>query len=63
VTIDRIGYGASGRRRKPGTCFGSEADVAHQMVQALRHGQYQLVKGHEPVSFVKVFTAGPPSAA
>ena len=58
VTIDRIGYGASGRPEgNLGTCFGSEADVAHQMVQALRRGDYQL-QGHAPVSFPRVFTAG-----
>jgi pimeloyl-ACP methyl ester carboxylesterase len=58
VTVDRIGYGATGRPEgNLGTCFGSEADVAHQIVQDLRHGDYEL-EGHEPVSFSKIFTAG-----
>src|SRR5688572_29160147 len=41
VAIDRIGYGESGRPDgNSGTCFGSEADVAHQIVQSLRNGSY-----------------------
>jgi len=58
VTIDRIGYGASGRPDgNGGTCFGSEADVAHQIVQALKGGSYS-VTGHAPAAFKKVFVAG-----
>ena len=39
------------------TCFGSEADVAHQMVDALRSGAYQL-QGAKPTTFKKVFIGG-----
>lgn len=41
VIVDRLGYGASDKPPGGATCFGSEADVAHQMVQALRNGSYQ----------------------
>jgi pimeloyl-ACP methyl ester carboxylesterase len=58
VIVDRLGYGASGKPAgSGGTCFGSEADVAHQMVQALKSGNYTL-SGHAPVPFSKVFIAG-----
>jgi pimeloyl-ACP methyl ester carboxylesterase len=57
VTIDRLGYGESGRPAGHGTCFGSEADVAHQIVQQLKSGQYSA-DGHAPVSFEKVFIGG-----
>ncbi|HET9770526.1 MAG TPA: alpha/beta hydrolase [Acidimicrobiia bacterium] len=58
VTIDRLGYGSSPRPEgNAGTCFGSEADVAHQIVEQLKSGKYGL-EGHDPVAFKKVFTAG-----
>lgn len=57
VTIDRLGYGASDKPDPNATCFGSEADVAHQIVQQLRKGEY-TVDGGKPVSFSKIFTAG-----
>jgi pimeloyl-ACP methyl ester carboxylesterase len=57
VTIDRLGYGASGKPDPKATCFGAEADVAHQIVQQLRSGKYGA-DGHAPVAFTKVFTAG-----
>lgn len=58
VLVDRLGYGASGHPAgNGGTCFGSEADVAHQILQALKTGSYTLT-GHAPASFKKVFVAG-----
>ncbi|HYH51733.1 MAG TPA: alpha/beta hydrolase [Acidimicrobiia bacterium] len=58
VTIDRLGYGSSPKPEGDGgTCFGSEADVAHQIVEQLKAGKYDL-DGHDPVAFEKVFTAG-----
>jgi pimeloyl-ACP methyl ester carboxylesterase len=58
VTIDRLGYGSSPKPDgNTGTCFGSEADVAHQIVEQLRSGKYDL-DGHQPAAFKKVFTAG-----
>lgn len=57
VAIDRLGYGDSDRPPGDGTCFGSEADVAHQMVQALRTGGYTL-DGGGGVAFERVYTGG-----
>jgi pimeloyl-ACP methyl ester carboxylesterase len=57
VIVDRLGYGASDRPPGEATCFGSEADVAHQMVQALRNGSYHA-GSHTPVKFSKVNVGG-----
>jgi pimeloyl-ACP methyl ester carboxylesterase len=57
VAVDRLGYGASDRPSGLSTCFGSEADVAHQMVQALRTGDYELDGADEP-SFDRVYLGG-----
>ncbi|MGH9000675.1 MAG: alpha/beta fold hydrolase [Acidimicrobiia bacterium] len=58
VTIDRLGYGNSGQPdAAQGTCFGSEADVAHQIVDQLKSGDY-TVDGGEPLTFSKVFVGG-----
>ena len=40
VTIDRVGYGASDRPNGNSVCFGSEADVLHQVIKQLRDGSY-----------------------
>ena len=49
VTIDQVGYGASGQ--PPGwlTCFGAQADIAHQIVGQLRDRGFQKVvlAGHD----------------
>ena len=57
VIVDRLGYGASDKPPGDATCFGSEADVAHQMVRALRTGAYQA-GSHPPVKFGKVNIGG-----
>jgi pimeloyl-ACP methyl ester carboxylesterase len=57
VLIDRLGYGASDKPPGRATCFGSAADVAHQVVQALRSGAYRTKSGDAP-TFAKVFIAG-----
>lgn len=57
VIVDRLGYGASDKPPGEATCFGSEADVAHQMVQALRHGTYRTGTG-EPARFGRVNIGG-----
>jgi pimeloyl-ACP methyl ester carboxylesterase len=38
LTIDMLGYGASGHPNGLMSCFGSQADVTHQIVQQLRRG-------------------------
>lgn len=57
VAIDRLGYGDSGMPAGNATCFGSEADVAHQIVDQLRTGGYTTV-GAESAAFHKVFLGG-----
>lgn len=57
VIVDRLGYGASDKPPGNATCFGSEADVAHQMVQALRTGNYHSGSA-APVKFSKVNLGG-----
>src|SRR5947207_9534731 len=47
LTIDELGYGASGHPANgTETCQGAEADITHQIVQKLRHGEYTL--GEDP---------------
>ncbi|HUR73837.1 MAG TPA: alpha/beta hydrolase [Sporichthya sp.] len=57
VAVDRLGYGSSDKPEGLATCFGSEADVAGQMVAALKSGSY-TVPGTKPGSFRKVFLGG-----
>jgi pimeloyl-ACP methyl ester carboxylesterase len=57
VTIDRLGYGASDHPDGFKVCLGSQADIAHQVVQQLRSGNYS-VTGRKPVRFKKVALAG-----
>jgi len=57
VTVDRLGYGASGRPDGNGSCIGSQADVAHQLVQALKTGTYAVATG-KPKRFKRVALAG-----
>ncbi len=45
VTVDRIGYGASGHPDGNQVCIGSQADVAHQLVQSLKNGTYTPAAG------------------
>lgn len=57
VTIDMLGYGASGRPGGSQSCVGSQADVAHQIVGDLRRGDYTIA-GRSPVAFSSVVLAG-----
>ena len=58
VTVDRLGYGASSRPPDGGKiCIGSEADVAHQIVQALKSGSYAVGSG-KPRKYRRVALAG-----
>src|SRR3954464_13147035 len=53
VTIDQVGYGASGHPQGNDTCVGAQADIAHQIVGRLRSGTYSA-QGRSPVAFSKV---------
>jgi pimeloyl-ACP methyl ester carboxylesterase len=57
VTIDRLGYGASDYVDGNKICLGSHADMAHQVVQALKSGSY-TVTGGSPARYKTVALAG-----
>lgn len=56
VTIDRLGYDSSDRPLGTAICFGSRADIAHQIVDQLRSGGY--TSQQHPSRFPKVVLAG-----
>jgi pimeloyl-ACP methyl ester carboxylesterase len=41
ITYNRLGYGNSDAPNGNDVCFGTEASVLHQIIQQLRHGDYQ----------------------
>jgi pimeloyl-ACP methyl ester carboxylesterase len=45
VVIDRLGYGSSSHPEGTQSCMGGQADIAHQIVQALRTGGYAMDGG------------------
>src|SRR3954466_4752448 len=49
VTIDQVGYGASGHPEGWLTCFGAQADIAHQIIGQLRDRGFEKVvlAGHD----------------
>jgi pimeloyl-ACP methyl ester carboxylesterase len=57
VTVDRLGYRSSDHPPGNQVCIGSEADVAHQLIQALKTGSY-AVTGGKPVKYKRVALAG-----
>jgi pimeloyl-ACP methyl ester carboxylesterase len=57
LTIDQLGYGASGHPNGNETCMGSQADVAHQIVSQLRSGSYTM-GGRPATAFGSVILAG-----
>ncbi len=62
VVIDQLGYGVSDRPEGSVICFGAQASIAHQIVQALRTGGYAIA-GRKPVKFPKIALAGMTSSA
>lgn len=58
LTIDRLGYDRSDAPAGTGICMGSQATMAHQIVQALRSGDYVRGDGAVAPRFDKVFLAG-----
>jgi pimeloyl-ACP methyl ester carboxylesterase len=56
VLVDRLGYGNSGKPDGLATCFGSAADVAHQMVDSLKAGSYTTTG--KAAKYSKVFISG-----
>ena len=54
VTIDQLGFGASGAPDGLSVCFGSWADTAHQVISALRSGSYTLASRARAPRFARV---------
>lgn len=57
VTVDKLGYGASGQPDGSSSCIGAQADVVHQVITSLRRGDYRAA-GTTPVPFHTVALAG-----
>jgi pimeloyl-ACP methyl ester carboxylesterase len=57
LTIDMLGYGASGHPLGAFDCYGSQADVVHQIIGQLRNGTYQS-GGGAAVKFARVVLVG-----
>ncbi|MGH7803140.1 MAG: alpha/beta hydrolase [Candidatus Binatia bacterium] len=59
LTIDRLGYGESTTPASgtTGSCLGAQADIAHQIVEQLRSGDYTIEEGEAP-SFDRIALAG-----
>lgn len=62
VTIDRLGYGSSDIPDGFATCSGAHSDIAQQVVEQLREGDY-TVDGDDAVAFDTVFMGGHSSGA
>jgi pimeloyl-ACP methyl ester carboxylesterase len=59
VSIDRLGYGQSGRPPSGrSVCIGAQADVAHQIVEQLKAGSYMIGGGGQPRRFKRVALVG-----
>jgi pimeloyl-ACP methyl ester carboxylesterase len=57
VVIDLLGYGRSDWPNGNDVCFGSEADIIHQVVAQLRSGRYDT-GSRQPVTFQRIALAG-----
>lgn len=57
ISIDRLGYDASGKPVGNEMCLGSEADIASQIIDDLKKGTYRLGNGRG-VSFPRVALVG-----
>jgi pimeloyl-ACP methyl ester carboxylesterase len=57
LTIDRLGYGASGQPNGNDICLASQAFMAHQIIQDLLGANYSISSGPAP-NFVNVVLAG-----
>src|SRR5436190_9316610 len=57
LVVDELGYDTSDHPQGLEACFGSQADVTHQIVQELRAGRYTAVGRGSP-TFKKVVLAG-----
>lgn len=58
VAIDRLGYAASPGPPGVEDCLGAQADMAHQIVQSLRAGDYATGDGSTPPRLERVVLGG-----
>jgi len=61
VVIDRVGYGDTAPYPPDGRadCLGTHADIVHQVVTAMRSGEYEVVgSGRQPTAFERVALVG-----
>lgn len=58
VVIDRLGYDASGKPQGMMSCLGGQADIAHQIVDDLRSGDYRVKGAATAPTFSKVVLGG-----
>ena len=58
VSIDMVGYDSSGHPAGSQVCWGSQADMTHQIVQRLRNGTYAATGLERAVSFTTVLVSG-----
>ncbi len=58
VVIDRLGYDASGKPQGMMSCLGGQADIAHQIVDDLRSGEYRVKGSDSAPTFSKVVLGG-----
>lgn len=56
VVYDRLGYGENPKPLGLQTCYGSDADIASQLVTKLKSGDYS-VEGRQPIAFDRVVVA------
>jgi len=57
LSIDMLGYDSSGHPPGHLVCWGSQADINHQIVQLLRDGTYEAGASYEPVEFETVLVS------
>jgi pimeloyl-ACP methyl ester carboxylesterase len=57
LVVDRLGYGVSSHPPGTQSCVGAQADIAHQVVKALRDGSYTM-DGGPGIGFKRVGLAG-----
>jgi pimeloyl-ACP methyl ester carboxylesterase len=58
LTIDMLGYGTSGHPPGDSSCYGSQADVTHQIIKQLRNGTYDTTRRARPVRFARIALVG-----
>jgi hypothetical protein len=59
LSLDMLGYGQSGHPQGQLLCYGSHADVLHQIIEQLRRPSYRVLEdGAQPVAFSTVLVSG-----